>query len=328
MRKKINRIIDNKIIFKSKKYSLIIGLNPSSGARSPKLWNKVYKKLKINCQMYPADISKKNLPSLIKEIKKDDDFLGSAVTMPYKEKILKYIDKIDVNSKKIGSINTILKKNKKLIGYNTDYLACKKTLSKFKKKNKILILGAGGVGKSAILSALEVFKNKKIFVLNRNYKKLMNFISRLNNRNLKILKNFKMISKIENIDMIINATSVGFNLWQRNKTGYFNQAFFSPVGIFKKLIFVKQKNSKEFIYKNKKIIDQNISSTFEFFNKNKRCQVFDIIYDPLETPLIKVANKFNNKNLNGLDMNLDQAVLAFSIVNNFKNKNKIKKLMC
>ena len=44
--------------------------------------------------------------------------------------------------------------------------------------------------------------------------------------------------------------------------------------------------------------------------------------------LIKVANKFNNKNLNGLDMNLDQAVLAFSIVNNFKNKNKIKKLMC
>ena len=42
-----------------------------------------------------------------------------------------------------------------------------------------------------------------------------------------------MISKIENIDMIINATSVGFNLWQRNKTGYFNQAFFSPVGILK-----------------------------------------------------------------------------------------------
>ena len=124
----------------SNKYAAIIGLNPSKGARSPKLWNKVYKKLKINCQMYPADISKKNLPSLIKEIKKDDDFLGSAVTMPYKEKILKYIDKIDVNSKKIGSINTILKKNKKLIGYNTDYLACKKTLSKFKKKKKILIL--------------------------------------------------------------------------------------------------------------------------------------------------------------------------------------------
>ena len=88
MDKKINIFLNNKINCITKKYSLIIGLNPSKGARSPTLWNKVYKNLKINCKMYPADISKKNLSKFIEEIKKDKNFVGSAVTMPYKEDII------------------------------------------------------------------------------------------------------------------------------------------------------------------------------------------------------------------------------------------------
>ena len=55
-------------------------------------------------------------------------------------------------------------------------------------------------------------------------------------------------------------------------------------------------------------------------------QVFDIIYDPIQTILIKVANK-STKNLNGLEMNLEQAVLAYSIVNKFTNIDLIKKIM-
>ena len=83
--------------------------------------------------MYPADVSEKNLRNVVNILKKDHNFMGSAVTIPYKEKIIKYLDKIDSNCKKIGSINTILKKGNKLIGFNTDYLACKKSLLKFKK---------------------------------------------------------------------------------------------------------------------------------------------------------------------------------------------------
>ena len=44
--KNFNRIISNNVYFKKKKYALIIGETPSKGARSPKLWNKVYKKYK------------------------------------------------------------------------------------------------------------------------------------------------------------------------------------------------------------------------------------------------------------------------------------------
>ncbi len=327
MYKKINIFLNNKINCTTKKYSLIIGLNPSKGARSPTLWNKVYKNLKINCKMYPVDISKKNLPKFIKEIKKDKNFVGSAVTMPYKEVIIRYIDEVHLSVKKIKSINTIVKKNNKLIGYNTDYLACKKTLTKFKRRKKILILGAGGVGKSAILSAAEVFKKAKIFIYNRNYRKLLKFSSNLKNNNIKILKNFNMISKMTGVDMVVNATSVGFDLWQKNKKGYFNLNIFSPIGVSKRLNFVKYKNYSNFFKKNIEIFKKNAFSTFEFFNKNKKCDVFDIIYYPAETPLIKISNQFSNKVFNGLDMNLDQAVLGFSIVNNIKNTNLVKKLM-
>ena len=109
----LNKIINNTIKKKIyNNYSLIIGLTPSKGARSPKLWNKVYKKNNYNCKMYPADTSQNNLKRLLNYLKADKDFIGGAVTAPYKTKIIKYLDKIDANAKKIGSINIILKKKK------------------------------------------------------------------------------------------------------------------------------------------------------------------------------------------------------------------------
>ena len=104
--------LNNNILIKEKKFALILGETPSQGARSPKLWNKVYKKLNKKIKMYPADISFKNLSKVIKHLKKNNNFLGGSVTMPYKEEIIRYLDNVDNNSKKIGSVNTIIKKKK------------------------------------------------------------------------------------------------------------------------------------------------------------------------------------------------------------------------
>jgi len=327
MNLKLKNLIDNKIFCETKKYSLILGLSPSTGARSPSLWNKVYKKLNINCKMYPADIPKKNLKSVLNILKKDDNFVGSAITIPYKEDVIKYLHKVDKSCKNIGSVNTIVKKGNNLIGYNTDYLACKKALSNFKSKKNILIFGAGGVGKSAIVSANEMFKNKNIFVYNRNYNKVFKFISKVKNKKIKILKDINLISKISNLDLIINATSIGFNLWQKNKKGFFNLSSFSPIEKVKNIISVKNKNLNIFLKKNSDLINENLINTKNFFKKNSNCSVFDIVYDPRKTALIKIANKFSNKNINGLEMNLDQAIFAFSIVNKIQNKKLLKKIM-
>jgi shikimate dehydrogenase len=110
MKSFLNSYIENKFQLDSKEYALIIGSNPSDGARSPKLWNKVYKKKKIKRKMYPADVKLKNLKNIIKYLKKDKKFIGGSVTVPYKEKINKYLDVVDTTSKKNNSVNNILKK--------------------------------------------------------------------------------------------------------------------------------------------------------------------------------------------------------------------------
>ena len=68
-------------------------------------------------------------------LKSNNFFLGGSVTIPYKEKFLKFLDKIDKNAKKIGSINTIVNQKGYLFGLNTDYYGSLFTLKKIIKRN-------------------------------------------------------------------------------------------------------------------------------------------------------------------------------------------------
>ncbi|MDO6624008.1 shikimate dehydrogenase [Oceanihabitans sp. 1_MG-2023] len=94
-----------------------------------------------------------DFPSLLK----DTSIKGFNITIPYKELIIKYVDKLDKNAEKIGAINTIkFTKKGKLKGYNTDYYGFKKSLSPHLKPHHktALILGTGGASK-AIAFALQ-----------------------------------------------------------------------------------------------------------------------------------------------------------------------------
>lgn len=89
---------------------------------------------------------------------KAKDFLGINVTIPYKEKVIPYLDYIDPSAKLIGAVNTIVNRNGKLYGYNTDFLGLRDLILKSKvkiKDQKVLILGNGGTSKTA----QAVFKN-------------------------------------------------------------------------------------------------------------------------------------------------------------------------
>lgn len=88
------------------------------------------------------------LPSIIKNTQ---DLKGLNVTIPYKEAVIPYLDKINKKAKAIGAVNTIkITKKGKLIGYNTDCYGFKKTLKPFLKSQhkSALILGTGGASKA------------------------------------------------------------------------------------------------------------------------------------------------------------------------------------
>ena len=99
----LNKFLNNKINLKNKtNFALIIGLTPSKGARSPTLWNNAYRSFGKKTRMYPADMSEKKLEKLCEYLKSNKYFLGSSVTVPYKETIMKYLDNIEANAKSIG----------------------------------------------------------------------------------------------------------------------------------------------------------------------------------------------------------------------------------
>ena len=102
-------------------------------------------------------------PSLIQ---KDNNIKGFNVTIPYKELIIPYVDKLDKNAKKIGAINTIKRTKKgKLKGYNTDYYGFKNAILPHLKSQhtNALILGTGGASK-AIAFALKKLKIEYTYV--------------------------------------------------------------------------------------------------------------------------------------------------------------------
>ena len=103
---------------------------------------------------------------------------------------------------------------------------------------------------------------------------------------------------------------------------------FSPLGDLKKIKGCKKKIISEFYNSNSLIHKNNLVTTFNFYIKNPKAKVFDMIYNPKETCLIKVCSFFDNCWLNGLNMNLEQAALAFRYVNtDYKNLDLIVEAM-
>ena len=90
---------------------------------------------------------------------------------------------------------------------------------------------------------------------------------------------------------------------------------------------IKSKSIDKFKVKNKEKINRNILETFNFLKSFKNLSIFDIIYQPNTTTLMKIGSLLGFRVYNGLTMNFVQAVEAFKIVNNKKNINQVMKGM-
>ncbi|MCR4742916.1 MAG: AAA family ATPase [Treponema sp.] len=91
-------------------------------------------------------------PEKLDAFMKLHDFKAINVTIPYKQDVIPYLDEIDESAKLIGAVNTIVNKNGKLYGYNTDFYGMKSLLEKMElsvKGKNVLILGTGGTSKTA-----------------------------------------------------------------------------------------------------------------------------------------------------------------------------------
>ena len=93
---------------------------PLTHSFSKKFFTQKFSHENIDAQYLNFEIeSIDKFPNIIIE---NPNLQGLNVTIPYKESIIPFLDSLDTNAQKIGAVNCVVFKNKKLIGYNTDYL--------------------------------------------------------------------------------------------------------------------------------------------------------------------------------------------------------------
>jgi len=213
-----------------KKY-IVIG-NPIEHSLSPKLHNYWIKENNLEAVYEKKQINKDDMGGIVEDVKKGK-IDGLNVTVPFKQTILPYLEELTPLANKTQSVNTVFKKNNKIIGDNTDtggFELGLKHINYNVKNKKIFILGAGGVAPSIIL-ALKKLGASKVAITNRTKKKAEDI--------KKIYSELLIVDwgEITEFDMIINATSLGLknedkiNLDFKNigKNKLFYDVIYNPV---------------------------------------------------------------------------------------------------
>ena len=186
----------------------IIG-NPIKHSLSPTLHNYWFKKYEIDADYSIIDVEENGLPGVIDMIRNKDLF-GINITLPFKQKIVPLLDILVNDAQITSSVNTVYLNDKGLlVGENSDVFGLQaaylKEVDKISKK-KALVMGAGGVSPSVILS-LQKSGVKDISIINRTLEKCMFLKKKFNN--LTIIEWSKIKDEVKNFDIIINATSLG-----------------------------------------------------------------------------------------------------------------------
>ncbi len=257
------------MINKKNKVLGVLG-NPLKQSMSPLVHNYWINKYNLNSHYCKFQLEKiDNIKIAIKAL----NLKGLNVTIPFKKKIIKHLDKIDKTVKTLQAVNTINNNKGTLEGYNTDvagFLLGLKKIKKLNLKEPAIVLGAGGAAESVVYS-LHLIGVKNIYIMNRT-----------NNRAQKLARKYteaKAVKWIEydlvnNAGLIVNTTSLGM------------------IGYPKLPISLKR--------------------------VSKITKVYDIVYNPLETKLIKDAKKLKLEYVTGLSMFLGQAQESFRIWFNIK----------
>lgn len=226
------------------------------------------------------------LESSIKKLREPEN-IGANVTVPYKEAILPLLDEVDNTASLIGAANTIVKKDDKLLGFNTDAHGFIDALYKeghFEPEGKrAVVLGAGGAAR-AVSFALVQNKISSLTVINRGLERAKILVSSLRSYAEHSLSDWRVDLSVlpwqslsspqtfHYCHLIVNCTTIG--------TKYSPQEGQSPLSI--------------------EVIPRDVL-------------VYDLVYNPCPTPLLQLAQKAGANILGGLAMLVYQGAASFEL---------------
>lgn len=270
----------------------VIG-HPLTQSLSAVMHNTMLKELGIEGSYELLDTESEDLVNRVKFLK-SRDYTGFNVTIPHKVPITLFLDEFDKLADMAGCANTVkILPDKSLCGYNTDIYGFQKAipeeLQSHIKGKQISILGTGGAARAAAIALCQCGAGKIEFFARNiiNAKDMVDFL-RNNFASVKFeLKQIQSLRDLSDSKMLVNST---------------------PIGMRGKAMGISP-------------IEEDVLKTLP-----EDATVYDIVYNPMKTELLKQAQKNGYKIISGVDMFVHQGAKAFEIWTGKKANTDIMKM--
>ncbi len=264
----------------------VIG-NPVEHSLSPAMYRRIFGDLNLNANHQAHPVKEHELSSVISDIR-NGLYEGLNVTIPYKQKVIPFLDKLDEHAKNIGAVNCISREGGRLIGYNTDWIGFIYSLSSLNidiQNRDFILLGAGGAAR-AILYGLSVENANKIWIINRTEEKARSLIKDMRKQfpkqKMTVATWENIPSKILKSSVIINGTSVGMSPQVHQNPMYKEYVFPTQIAV-------------------------------------------DIVYTPVWSQFRKLNHEIGGRSIGGLSMLMYQGLSALDIWFNESLSKKVNK---
>ncbi|HAO99307.1 MAG TPA: shikimate dehydrogenase [Fibrobacteres bacterium] len=249
--------------------------NPVAHSYSPAMHNAAIERLGLDLIYVPMKVETRGLKSCLNAVR-ELDFLGVNVTVPHKQNVMPYLDEISEVSRMMGAVNTIVKRDGKLFGTTTDpegFLAGFREAGHSFDGKSVAILGNGGAARTIAFALFHLTKPKRVAIVARDPAK-----SQLLAREIKA----KLDKDLE---------TLALDQYAKYADGFEVLVHTTPVGMHPK--------TDESLLPGEQLLSSQI--------------VYDLIYNPEETALLRQARERGCHTVGGLAMLVHQGIASFKL---------------
>lgn len=266
-------------------------------AKTPIMWNEVYRKFGIEAGNIMLVGKMQNLPEILDALRHDAKYRGGGAGVGFKDEIVSLLDELDVLAEQIGAVNFVVKtEDNKLKGYNTDGIGYVKSLEEkfaesgqeIKGKN-IVMLGSGGTGNA--IAFMLAYHGANLVILNRNVQKAEQLAEKINahfNKNEQKIRfggEDSIAAEVVSTDAVVNVSTKG------------------AMGQFADYFPLSAANPEN--------LTENVAESMELLkNIPKTAILSDVVLRDGGTPFLKAARQLGFPVLDGIPMVVYQGVEA------------------
>lgn len=248
--------------------------NPVAHSLSPAIHNAAFQHLGLNFVYLAFPVE--NIEDALKGIKALGNLRGFSVTLPHKVAVMSYLDDVELTARHIGSVNTILKEKGKLTGYNTDASGALEALRQAEvslNEKNVLILGSGGAARAIAFAIALDGAVGDLTILGIDEKERASLVKDLQDKT----------------SVKVRQGSISDHTLSESLARTHVLVHCTPVGMHPKT--------------SESCIPRHLM--------NPAMTVMDIVYNPLETRLLREAKETGCKVIRGVEMFVNQAVGQF-----------------